>query len=293
MGGAPTKAWATVVNKAYENGVVLVTAAGNSWYRGLASASPKRLLYPARWDNVIAATGVAYNKKPYVMEAQVKFKGGSDEDMQGNHGPESAMKTALAAYTPNTTWATLNDKENPFSLKGGGTSSATPQIAAAAALYIVNYRQEIETLLKDQPTQKWKKVEMVKNALFSSADKSYAESKKYFGQGTLRAFEALNVKPTIAGLKKAEAASVMLWGILDLLGLLVRLKSGNNQELFVRGEMFGLEILQEMHTNPHLHKFLDYEDTYIWSAEEKEELKRELLASNTISERLRNYLTQE
>src|SRR5690606_33502231 len=132
MAGAPTKAWATVVNKAYENGVVLVTAAGNSWYRGIASASPKRLLYPARWDRVIAATGASYNKKPYVMEAQLKEKGGSSEDMQGNYGPESAMKSALAAYTPNTTWATLNDKNNLFRLNGGGTSSATPQIAAAA-----------------------------------------------------------------------------------------------------------------------------------------------------------------
>lgn len=293
MAGAPTKAWATVVNKAYENGVVLVTAAGNSWYRGIASVSPKRLLYPARWDRVIAATGVSYNKKPYVMEAQLKEKGGSSEDMQGNYGPESAMKSALAAYTPNTTWATLNDKNNPFRLNGGGTSSATPQIAAAAALWIVRYRKEIETLLKDRPTEKWKKVEMVKNALFSSADNSYSESKKYFGQGTLKAFDSLSVAPFKQGLKKADEATVSLWGILDLLGLLLRLKSGNNEEMIIRGEMFGVEILQELHNNPKLHKFLDYDETYIWTPEEKEEIKRELLASTNTSTRLKEYLTME
>lgn len=293
MAGAPTKAWATVVNKAYENGVVLVTAAGNSWYRGKASVSPKRLLYPARWDRVIAATGVSYNKMPYVMEAQLKEKGGSSEDMQGNYGPESAMKSALAAYTPNTTWATLNDMNNPFRLNGGGTSSATPQIAAAAALWLVRYRQEIDTILKDKPTEKWKKVEMVKKALFSSADNSYPESKKYFGQGTLKAFDALSVAPFTQGLKKADEATVSLWGILDLLGLLLRLKSGNNEEIIIRGEMFGVEILQELHNNPNLHKFLDYDETYIWTPEEKNEIKRELLASKNTSTRLKEYLTKE
>jgi hypothetical protein len=292
MAGAPTKAWATIVNKAYENGVVLVTAAGNSWYKGVVSVSPKRLLYPARWDRVIAATGVCYNKKPYVMEAQLKLKGGSSEDMQGNYGPESAMKSALAAYTPNTTWATLNDKNNPFRLNGGGTSSATPQIAAAAALWIVRYRKEIETLLNGKPTEKWKKVEMVKNALFKSANKSYSESSKYFGQGTLRSFDALSVEPSIDGLKKAEEATVSLWGILDLLGLLLRLKSGNNEEMISRGEMFGVEILQELHNNNKLHKYLDYNETYIWTPEEKDEIRRELVESINISTRLKDYLTK-
>ena len=293
MAGAPTKAWATVVNKAYENGVILVTAAGNSWYRGIASVSPKRLLYPARWDRVIAATGVSYNNKPYVMEAQLKEKGGSSEDMQGNYGPKSAMKSALAAYTPNTTWATLNDKNNPFRLNGAGTSSATPQIAAAAALWIVRYRKEIDALLKDRPTEKWKKVEMVKNALFSKANTSYPESKKYFGQGTLKAFDALSILPLTVGLKKAKKAKVSLWGILDLLGLLLRLKEGDNEEMITRGEMFTVEILQELHNNPNLHKFLDYDETYIWSSEEKYEIKKELLTSSDISERLREYLAKE
>ncbi len=299
MAGAPTKAWATVVNKAYENGVVIVTAAGNSWYQGSASISPKRLLYPARWDRVIAATGVTYNHLPYVMEAQLKEKGGDSEDMQGNYGPESAMKSALAAYTPNTTWAAFPDYDKngdpigePYRLNGAGTSSATPQIAAAAALWIVYHREEIEALLKDKPTEKWKKVEMVKNALFSKADKSYPESNKYFGQGILKSFDALNFPPSIRSLEKAKEATVSLGGILDLVGLL-RLKSGNNKERITRGEMFGVEILQELYKNPNLHNFLDYNETYIWTEEEKEEIKRELFASSNISTRLKEYLTEE
>jgi hypothetical protein len=228
------------------------------------------------------------------MEAQLKVKGGSSEDMQGNYGPESAMKSALAAYTPNTTWATLNDENNPYRLNGGGTSSATPQIAAAAALWIVYHRQKIEALLKNKPTEKWKKVEMVKNALFSTADKSYSESNKYFGQGTLQSFDALGVRPSVENLEKAKEATVSFWGIADLLGLLLRLKGGeNNEEMITRGEMFGVEILQELHNNPNLHKFLDYDETYIFTIEQKEEIKKALLASTNISTRLKEYLDEE
>ena len=292
MAGVPTKAWATVVNKAYENGVVLVTAAGNSWYKGFKVISPKRLLYPARWDRVIAATGVSYNQKPYVMKVQQNNATGSSGDyQQGNYGPESAMKSAIAAYTPNITWATLNDENNPYRLNGGGTSSATPQIAAAAALWIARYRKEIDDLIKDKPTEKWKKVEMVKTALFSQADKSYPESKKYFGQGTLKAFNALSVSPSDINLVKAKEATVNMWGIADFLGLFLRLKGGEkNQEMITRGEMFEIEILQEMHNNPKLHKYLDYDETYIWTPEEKNEVKRKLLTSKYVSTRLKEYL---
>lgn len=292
MAGAPTKAWATAVNRAYENGVVLVTAAGNSWYKGAATVSPKRVLYPARWERVIAATGVAYDQLPYVMSARAKMKGGSSEDMQGNYGPEDAMKSALAAYTPNIIWAAFNDTDIPYRVNGGGTSSATPQIAAAAALWIVYHRDEIEALLKGKGSEKWKKIEMVKKALFSKADKSVPEYGKYLGHGILKAADALTFRPSTDNLSKANEAKVSLWGITDLLGLLIRLKSGNNEELLVRTEMFEVEILQELHKNPLLHKFLDYSDTYIWNDEEKQEIKNILQSSDNISQRLKTYLSK-
>src|SRR5690606_18931623 len=115
---------------------------------------------------------------------------------------------------------------------------------------------------------------------------------KYFGQGILKSFDALGYAPSLEGLKKADIAKVSLWGILDLLGLLLRLKSGDNAEMITRGEMFGVEILQQLHDNPKLHKFLDYDETYIWTTEQKEEMKRELIASANISSRLREYLTE-
>ena len=58
--------------------------------------------------------------------------------MQGNYGPDSKMDTALGAYTPNVPWAQI-DCEKIVDMDGAGTSAATPQIAAAAALWLAEH----------------------------------------------------------------------------------------------------------------------------------------------------------
>lgn len=292
MAGAPTKAWANMVNKAYEAGITIVTAAGNSWFEGPRKALPKTVLYPARWDRVIAATGVAYDNLPYVLKARLQSKSEGGETMQGNFGPEDVMTHALAAYTPNVFWATMNDAGKYFRLDGGGTSSATPQVAAAAAIWLTYYRNEINEILKKYPDEKWRKVEMVKNALFTSADRhSYPLHKIYLGRGILKADQALSVPPSSENLVKAKKASVNLWGILDLLGLLLRMKGDEADE--VRSEMFQTEILQQMHTNPALQKFLQYGENDIWSEADRELMREELLKSPDVSQKLKTYLAAE
>ncbi|WP_027377313.1 S8 family peptidase [Kaistella palustris] len=293
MAGAPSKAWATMVNKAYEMGVTVVTAAGNSWFEGPRKALPKRVLYPARWERVIAATGIACDNLPYVLEARLQKKSEGGETMQGNFGPEDVMQHAIAAYTPNVFWATMNDSGKFFRLDGGGTSSATPQVAAAAAIWLTYYRNEINEVLKKYPNERWRKVELVKNALFNSADHtSYPHTNIYLGRGILKADKALEIWPTDEKLTKAKEASVNLWGILDLLGLLLRMK-GDNESDQVRAEMFQTEILQQMHANPRLQKFLDYQETDIWTEADRELMRAELLQSVEVSARLKEYLTKE
>ncbi|MBD8018247.1 S8 family peptidase [Kaistella pullorum] len=293
MAGAPTKAWANMVNKAYAAGITVVTAAGNSWFEGPRKALPKTILYPARWERVIAATGVAYDNLPYVLKARIQTKSEGGETMQGNFGPADVMTHALAAYTPNVFWATMNDAGKYFRLDGGGTSSATPQVAAAAAIWLTYYRNEINEILKKFPGEKWRKVEMVKNALFASADRhSYPLHKIYLGRGILKADQALTVPPSEENLVKAKEATVNLWGILDLLGLLLRLK-GENEANEVRGEMFQTEILQQMHTNPALQKFLEYHENDIWSDADRELMREELLKSPEVSQKLKEYLAAE
>ncbi|MFT3749053.1 MAG: S8/S53 family peptidase [Agriterribacter sp.] len=295
MAGAPTREWADVVNKAYEAGVFMVTAAGNSWVKGIQKLLPKRILYPARWDRVVAATGVGADLNPYIFKApKLLTKTAGGETMQGNYGPDEAMKTALAAYTPNTSWATMNESGNKvyFTLDGGGTSSATPQIAAAAALWICYNREKLQTLVGTDPKNQWKKVEAVRYALFNTASKQYKQYKKYLGNGSLRALDALDKFPTDKDLKKSDEAKVVLDGIADLLGIILRLKNlpGPANYAQVKSEMFATEVLQELHNNPDLHFLLDYNNSEKWSMADKRKAKQVLLKSKSLSVPLKNKI---
>jgi hypothetical protein len=112
--------------------------------------------------------------------------------MQGNFGPPSKMDTAIGAYTPNTPWAKI-DCPGVVDMDGAGTSSATPQIAAAAALWLAEHWNDISKI-----SQRWMRVEAVRNALFTSAAKSTAkmdeaETHEKVGQGALQAYRALGV----------------------------------------------------------------------------------------------------
>ena len=158
MGGVASRAWADAVNKAYEAGVCIVAAAGNNFSAGIVGVPTRFIVYPARFRRVIAACGVMANRAPYFGLPFGK--------MQGNWGPQSKMATALAAFTPNTPWAKLG-APLVVDLNGAGTSSATPQVAAAVALWLTQHRTQVA-----QYTQPWQRVEAVRHALFTSADKT-------------------------------------------------------------------------------------------------------------------------
>ena len=94
----------------------------------------------------------------------------------------------MSGYTPNAPWARLGcgalvDHD------GRGTSSATPQIAAAAALWIQK-NQAAWTAYSEG----WMRVEAVRIALFDSSAKIAGLTEK-LGQGALRANDALAIAP--------------------------------------------------------------------------------------------------
>jgi subtilisin family serine protease len=180
MGGLASRAWADVVNRAYDAGIVIVTAAGNNY-----PLTPQSIVYPARFKRVIAACGVMADGRPYIRRNVLPGR------MAGNYGPPSKMATALSAYTPNTPWAEINC-EALIDMDGAGTSSATPQIAAAAALWLQKHKP---SLALDAP---WKTVEAVRHALFASAGKAAADPDEFLGRGVLRAKNALGVLPLSA-----------------------------------------------------------------------------------------------
>jgi hypothetical protein len=119
--------------------------------------------------------------------------------MQGNFGPEEKMHTAIAAYTPNVPWAVMGCSD-VVSMNGGGTSAATPQAAAAAALWCQH---------RPSPTniERWQRAEAVRHALFASADKTPPDRFEFFGQGLLRARDALE-EPFDTSRPKAQKDNV-------------------------------------------------------------------------------------
>ena len=220
MGGAPSKAWADVVNRAYEAGIVMVTAAGNNYV-----LTPQSIVYPARFNRVIAACGVMADGRPYIRQ-NVKLK-----QMAGNYGPDSKMDTALAAYTPNMPWAEINCAAI-VDMDGQGTSSATPQIAAAAALYLQKFKEAMNGF------EPYEKVEAVRKALFDSAYKDSNDSHKYFGQGVLRAADALGVAPQKGlSITQADSASFGFWKVLFGQGITAGMPDHQR-------EMLGIEVAQ-------------------------------------------------
>jgi hypothetical protein len=205
MGGLPSQAWADAINALYDIGVLVVTAAGNNY----ANLPTHEVVYPARFARVVAACGVMADQTPYADLAPTL--------MAGNYGPPSKMKTALAAFTPNTPWARFGAPAI-VDFDGNGTSAATPQVAAAAALWIQKNRPQY-----DKYPQGWVKVEAVRTALFSSAHVD-AEYASHFGNGKLASLDALGKAPAKADELRnrklpPDSASFPILSLLTCIGI--------------------------------------------------------------------------
>jgi hypothetical protein len=225
MGGLPSRVWREAIDKAYLHGLCLVAAAGNN-----ASGLPTRhMVYPARYSRVIAVCGAMADHRPYAGLSGLTT-------LEGNYGPESAMETALTAYTPNIPWARFGC-DAAVRLNGEGTSAATPQVAAAAALWFEKYK-------KDLPRD-WRRIEAVRKALFASA-KAGGAHRKQLGHGILQAFAALEVRPHL-GLPQTRADSDAFAFLRVLTGLGIASAPPREQ-------MYNLEIAQRWMLNPALQK---------------------------------------
>lgn len=265
MAGAPSKIMMDAINDAYEAGIVVVTAGGNKWQRGLKKILPDRLMYPAMFNRVIAAVGANYEDKPYQVDYNEipSMRDSGSLYMESCYGPQSAMNTALAAYTPNVTWMGTS-MGKMFSRTGGGTSSATPQIAAAAALYIHKYGDYFKDLKGDN---RWKKAEIVRTALFNKARKDCGYM-SYFGNGILRAADTLKVKPEDIekDLQYQEKDSLGKSGIDELINMWfssTRSLNGNNKlrkKKEAIADMLSMELAQLVYLEPELIPFQFEED---------------------------------
>lgn len=251
MGGVASKLWAEAVNDAYNNGVVVVTAAGNN----VVQLPTRYLVYPAKFKRVIAVCGVGYDHRPYFREDPWFV------EMQGNWGPKELMGSAIAAYTPNTPAGKLG-KGNHIG-NGGGTSAATPQIAATAALWLHKYRDF-------KYEHKWQRVNAVRHAIFSSARKDLPDSEKYYGNGVYRAADALKVAPKLDS-KPVPEDEVYLPYLSLFFGWETLEQTTDNKD------MITIEMAQLEQSNPELRKLLEeLRGKSSITAEQKEAIRAEL-----------------
>ncbi len=224
MGGLPSDAWRETVDRAYLAGLCMVTAAGNN-FGGLPT---RHVVYPARYGRVIAACGVMANGQPYTHLQK--------RSMEGNFGPKKVMSHALGAFTPNIPWAVFGCPDT-VRRNGGGTSAATPQIAAAVALWFEKYKNELP--------RDWRRIEAVRNALFTTARKAHDDE---LGHGVLQALAALGVKPVLdLPQTKSDSDSFAFLRVITGLGIV---------EPPPRERMFNLELSQRWLLNPELQEIV-------------------------------------
>ena len=226
MGGLPSRAWNEAVNRAYENGICIVAAAGNN----VGGAPTHHVIYPARYRRTIAVCGVMANGRPYYDITPFA--------LQGSWGPDSSMTAAIAAYTPNIPWPVFQCS-NSIRENGEGTSSATPQVAAAVALWYEKYKQFL--------SRNWRRVEAVRNALFQSA-KDKDVDRQHFGNGILQANAALAIPPDLNRPQTPpDRDSFSFFRIITGLGI---------SEQPPRELMFNLELTQRYLMKPELQEII-------------------------------------
>ena len=216
-GGSPTQTWVDAVNAAYDRGTAMFAAEGDFFsllpygWRPTGFIVPSSPVYPAAFRRVIGVTGVTSEGKTYSGNSLGRLfrrlKLIADWAFRGSYGPDGwfaglnprvnvdeveaesgeLRPYPIAAYTPNVPWLSGT---NGVSLSGSGTSAATPQVAAAAALWLENHRREFV----HGEWNSWRKAEAVYDALLISARRKNGQDKPdlYLGAGMLKAGDALN-----------------------------------------------------------------------------------------------------
>jgi subtilisin family serine protease len=226
-GGAPTQAWVDAINAAYERGTAIF-AAESDFFSAMPDPLPPNgiivpasPMYPAAFRRVMGVTGVTADGRSYgrntfgrllrsptaILQWMARGSYGADGTSTVLFRPSKVPDESqtwrqgqlrpypIAAYSPNIPWIAIRHTSKGWfadgvDLNGSGTSAATPQVAAAAALWLQRHRSEFS----DKEWHNWQKAEAVYYALLKSADRGgRLEPDKYLGAGMLRANDTLKL----------------------------------------------------------------------------------------------------
>lgn len=202
-------------------GVTVVAAAGNRF------CGPGDMVWPARYPTVIAVTGAMANQEPYYYLCSARY-------YSSCYGPTPDMSHAIAGYAPNITIARYGCP-SVLNHNGDGTSHSTPQVAAAAALWLQKNGHRY-------PSER--RAQAVRRALFASAEKMPGKE-WMFGNGVVKANRALDYLPAEAELSMAEAAATPWATSLETIPEFDRLPS-------LAQTMFRREALELLRRSPGL-----------------------------------------
>lgn len=110
--------------------------------------------------------------------------------LRGSFGPTTVMGNGnvVSAFAPNITRSSAEPSlNNIIGSNGAGTSHATPQVSAAASLWLEQNRSKFGAEWRG-----WQKSEAVYQALSNSVDRCFADyTIEHYGQGVLKANNAL------------------------------------------------------------------------------------------------------
>lgn len=156
------------INRAYEEGVILVCAAGNIW---------KPVVAPARLNRTLAVAGCTHEGTPW-------------------SGSSSGPEVDIAAPAWPIRRASVDRRGRQIYGVGDGTSFAAPQVAAAAAMWWLLRGAEI----RGKYPMRWQWVEAFRKLLQSTAQPGVGWNRRMYGPGLLDAKGLLDAPlPIVVG----------------------------------------------------------------------------------------------
>lgn len=206
-GGLPSIAQRNAVNAAYENGVAIFAATGDFFHIPFTKIKllGESAVFPARYNRVIGVAGATHEHKSYgaspsywkLLDWPIKplaSRFGSWM-LRGSFGPESAMaEHTVAGYAPNIDHGFSMNESRFVRRNGAGTSSSTPQAAAAASLWLAQEKEAI-----GERWRSWEKTEAVYQAMLKAAAATVETDRRYkdvarFGEGPVKANDMLDIR---------------------------------------------------------------------------------------------------